>query len=324
MKPFESFLAPKLEQYLTYRTAIGYTENRLRGLLRTFDQYVKTKDPDWNAFTPLFFLQFSRDLTKQPKTVNEIVSAVRWFFQFLVRQGHLLQNPVAHVPAQAEKSFIPFIFSPQQTEHLLGAIQNSIRKTKAHFLQDLTVYLAILLLARCGMRISEPLQLLRTHYRPAEQTLYIEKTKFKKDRLIPVPNSAIAEIQNYLAVRNTLCTCDQNPYLLAGQNQSPLKKRQVYQVFRQALKDIGIYHPRRTIANVTFGSPTPHSLRHSFAVNTLKQIKDKGKSPQAALPILAAYMGHRKYRYTAVYLKVLDANQRQQLVDFNISRQKDL
>jgi integrase len=78
------------------------------------------------------------------------------------------------------------------------------------------------------------------------------------------------------------------------------------------------------IANVSFGSPTPHSLRHSFAVNTLKQIKERGKSLQAALPILAAYMGHRKYRYTAVYLKVLDANQRQQLVDFNISRQKDL
>jgi len=35
-------------------------------------------------------------------------------------------------------------------------------------------------------------------------------------------------------------------------------------------------------------------------------------------------MGHTKYRYTAVYLKVLDAEQRQGLVDFAISRQENI
>ena len=35
-------------------------------------------------------------------------------------------------------------------------------------------------------------------------------------------------------------------------------------------------------------------------------------------------MGHRKYRYTAVYLKVLDAEQRQGLVNFAISAQKEI
>ncbi|MDL1988862.1 MAG: hypothetical protein LWX08_14695 [Deltaproteobacteria bacterium] len=53
----------------------------------------------------------------------------------------------------------------------------------------------------------------------------------------------------------------------------------------------------------------------------MKQIKDQGKSPQYALPILSVYMGHRKYQYTAVYLKVLDAKHRQGLVDFAISMQ---
>jgi integrase len=67
---------------------------------------------------------------------------------------------------------------------------------------------------------------------------------------------------------------------------------------------------------LTFGSPTPHSLRHSFAINTLKRIKDQGKSPQHALPVLAAYMGHRKYQYTAAYLKVRDAKHLAGLIDF--------
>ena len=81
---------------------------------------------------------------------------------------------------------------------------------------------------------------------------------------------------------------------------------------------------RRIIGNTVFGAPTPHSLRHSFAVNTLQSIRDRGENPQSALPILSAYMGHRKYRYTAVYLKFTDADQRRQLLDFNMKGLQDI
>lgn len=324
MKPFESFLAPQIQDYIAYRIGLGYAGKNLKSHLLAFDQYLGADKVDWGALCPSFFLEFRRHLTGEPRTVNGIICSVRGFFQFLVRQGHCVENPLQDIPAYAEKAYIPFIFSPQETEKLLDAIEKRLRKTEPHFLQDLTKYLVVVLVARCGLRISEPLRLLHTHYRASEGTLYIEKTKFKKDRLIPVPKSAITEIENYLAVRRSLAGHDRNPYLLAGQKQGPLSKKPIYRVFHQALIDIGLDHPRRSIANVTFGSPTPHSLRHSFAVNTLKRIKDQGQSTQAALPILAAYMGHRKYRYTAVYLKVLDAEQRQHLVDFTISHQQDL
>ncbi len=73
-----------------------------------------------------------------------------------------------------------------------------------------------------------------------------------------------------------------------------------------------------------FASPTPHSLRHSFAVNTLKCIKERGDCPQHALPVLAAYMGHLSYQHTAKYLKFIDAEQRQGLLDFTISKKEDI
>ncbi len=73
---------------------------------------------------------------------------------------------------------------------------------------------------------------------------------------------------------------------------------------------------RSPILRTFFAPPTPHSLRHSFAVNTLKQIKERGDCPQHALPVLAAYMGHLIYKYTAKYLKFIDAEQRQELLDF--------
>ena len=47
--------------------------------------------------------------------------------------------------------------------------------------------------------------------------------------------------------------------------------------------------------------------RHTFAVNTLLKIKQRGASAQKALPVLADYLGHNEYKYTAVYLRVADA-----------------
>ncbi len=66
---------------------------------------------------------------------------------------------------------------------------------------DLSYYMAVVLLARCGLRISEPLRLKLNHYRFEDKTIYIDKTKFKKARLIPLPQSVAIEIENYLAVR---------------------------------------------------------------------------------------------------------------------------
>ena len=84
-------------------------------------------------------------------------------------------------------------------------------------------------------------------------------------------------------------------------------------VFRQAVKDMGIYEARCIAGNMTFGAPTPHSLRHSFAVNTLHIIRQKGKSSRKVLPILGAYMGHHHPSSTARYLCVSDAEHRRKL-----------
>lgn len=203
-------------------------------------------------------------------------------------------------------------------------VREKLRKSPEYFLKDLSVYLAILLLVRCGLRISEPTRLLLSHYRAQEGTIYIEKTKFKKDRLLPLSKSLIREITNYLAVRKSMLNNDQNPYLLYGGRERGISKDDIYPVFHQAVKGCGLYQPRHIIGTTIFGSPTPHSLRHGFAINTLKRLKERGKSPQEVLPVLAAYMGHCKYKYTAAYLKVVDAEQRKSLVNFTLSHQREI
>lgn len=316
MKPFESFLAPQLEAYLTYRRNLGYRTNTTRSLLLVFDRYLLHTLACHEQLTPSFFLKLRTQLTQEPRTVNEILSCVRGFFRFLIRQGIYEENPLQDIPSLPEKYYIPFIFSADQIEQLLSAACARIRKSEKYFLIDLAVYVTLLLLARCGMRMSEPLRLARHHYRPEEGTLYIEKTKFRKDRLIPVPRDAWTQIDNYLAIRHALAANDPNPYLLAGTEERPLTDDRISRFFARVVKDIGVEQPRRIVGQMIFGRPTPHCLRHSLATNTLKRIREQGKNPQHALPVLAAYLGHQDYRRTAVYLKLTDANNWQALVEF--------
>jgi len=323
MKKFESFLGEYFEEFIRYRNGLGYVNTSLRYCLAKFDTYIKGDVHEWSQLRPELFLAFQEHLQVTPTSVNNITCVLRNFFQFLLRKNCMHSNPLQGLPAKKENGFIPFIFSPNQIEQLLKSIQDNIRKTESHFLKDLAIYTAIFIQAKCGLRISESLKLQCENYDYNHGTIYIEKTKFHKDRLLPLPKTAQKTVYDYWVTRNALISDSSNPYFLVG-SRNRLRHKNIYSVFSQAVKNIGIDQPKRTIGRTVFGKPTPHSLRHSFAVNTLKTIRDKGKNTQNALPVLSAYMGHTKYRYTAVYLKVLDAEKRQGFVDFAISHQEEL
>lgn len=320
MKPFESFLAKQLNAYLDYRKGLGYAQKPLVFRLLAFDRYLQKHDIYWDQLQSSFFLQLRANISEHPNTVNEILLDVRGFFRFLVRKGIVEENPLKDIPRRSKRYFVPFVFSETQTEMLIETVGKNIRKRESWFLRDMAIYLAIIMMARCGMRINEPLHLHTDHYRQEEGTLYIERTKFRKDRLIPVPKSVLAELENYLAVRRNLCGNDRNRYLLASRGQAPLNGDIIRRVFHRTIKKMGLNQPEQVIGNVTFGAPVPHSLRHSFAINTLNKIRARGQSPQHALPVLATYMGHRKYQYAGAYLKVKDAKHRMGLIEYTQSR----
>ncbi|MDA3918067.1 MAG: tyrosine-type recombinase/integrase [Deltaproteobacteria bacterium] len=322
MKPFESFLAQKIEEYVIYRLSLGFSLHTMTSHLRRFDRYLAMRNTEPTVLRPSFFLELRADLKLESRSINRILSTTRMFFQYLVRQGFYTANPVRDIPFLPENEIIPFIFSEKQIDLLLKAVSNSIRKNQRYFLKDLSGHMAILLLARCGMRISEPLKMKVDQYRPKEKTLYIVKTKFKKDRLIPVPIPVAVELENYLCARKVLIGDNQNPFLLAGAKQKRLNDNRVRCIFRQALKNIKIDQSRQVIGNINFSAPTVHSLRHSFAVNTLKRVQAQGRSPQNALPVMAAYMGHSEYKHTVKYLKMIDAKKRKQFLDFSLEQKE--
>jgi len=317
MRPYKSFLASEMEDYLQYRSKnLGYKTMPARYHLLKFDDYLRKTDAGWHSLTPSFFLGMRAGLTMEARGINAIFSSIRSFFRFLAGRGYVGHNPLRDIPRLKKNVVVPFVFSPDQIDLLLKSVSKNIRTTNGCFLTDLAIYMVVLVMARCGTRISEPIKLLRCNYRRDDATLYIERTKFGKDRIIPIPKKVVAEIENYLAVRQTLRPNDKNPYLFAGREERSLSGNTVRAAFDKAVSDMGLKQSRKVLGNVSFNRPTPHSLRHSFAVNTLNRIRKSGGSAQNALPILAAYLGHTDYICTSVYLRVSDAMSRKNLVDF--------
>ena len=307
-----------MEQYIEYRESLGYSTKAV-ARLRQLDRYMLTKNvTTLEALTPLFFLAMRTDLAIDRNTINRVIDGLRGFFQYLVRIEFCQHNPLEGIPRFKGSNIIPFIFSNQETEQLLEAAWRQVRREKqTFFLKDISCCLALQLLARCGLRISEPLRLKLTDFRAEERTIHIRKTKFRKDRLIPIPMKVANHLSDYLLLRNTLLPADNhNSYLLVSGPAKALHNQQVRNFFHRVNREIGLTQPKRVIGNTNIAAPTPHSLRHSFAVNTLRRVKARGDSPQNALSVLAVYMGHKKYTYTIYYLKLIDADQRRNLVDF--------
>ena len=324
MKPFESFLAPELEEYIQHRISLGYNGRNQRSLLRPFDRYLEENEYCWDSIEPKLFFELRRKLKGESSTINGVLSGTRNFFQFLVLMGYYSHNPLQDLPAIPVAQYYPYIFSSNQIDELLLSIRARLPDNQQNDLLHASVYLSILLMAKCGLRISEPSRILVKHYCKNEGTIYIEKTKFQNDRLIPAPKSVLFELEDYLIIRNSTKIKKKNPYLLVDSKQNPLPANKIYEIFRQAVKDVGVHDTKQKIKNITFGAPTPHCLRHSFAVNTLIRIKERGESIWDALPILAIYMGHRKICSTTRYLTVLNAEHRQDLLDFLLSNQEIL
>jgi len=318
MKRFNSFLAEQMEDFIEYRLQLGYSVKQTVHYLKVFDRYVIEKNTTWASFNPLFFLEFRASLNYENRTKNTGFRTVKMFFNFLIRKDLIQENPLLEIAQLPKNQIVPFIFSPEETDLLLNGVIKLMRRTERLYLGDFSAYISFLLMARCGLRISETLNLLKTNYMPEEMTIYIEKTKFKKDRLIPIPKAVAAEINNLLNLR-LLFDKKENPLLLVKNDQTKLSKNYMFLKFKKVIKYINLDQPRKVIGTTNFCGPSPHSLRHAFAVNTLKRIKQQGKSPQNALPVLATYMGHSEYRYTTKYLKVLDAEHRRQMFDFSMS-----
>ena len=119
MNKFKSFLAPQLQQYVIYRHNLGYSMKASLSHLKTFDRYLVQKQAQQVLLQPSFFIRMQADLKIEARSINNIVASVRVFFNYLVRTGVYSQKPLYDIPYLPENDIMPYIFSPQQVNHLL-------------------------------------------------------------------------------------------------------------------------------------------------------------------------------------------------------------
>ena len=262
MKHFKSFLAEQMENFIEYRLQLGYSVGNMVHYLKIFDRYVVEKKTTWASFNPLFFLEFRGSLHYENRSKNMGFRMVKMFFNFLIRKDLIQENPLLEIVQLPKNQIIPFIFSPEETDLLLNGIIKLMRRTERLYLGDFSAYISFLLMARCGLRISETLNLLKTNYMPEERTIYIEKTKFKKDRLIPIPKAVADGINSLLNVRQLFLDKEENPLLLVKGNQTKLSKNYMFLRFKKVIKYINLDQPRKVMGTTNFCGPSHHSLRH--------------------------------------------------------------
>ncbi len=99
--PFKSFLSLRLEEYVNYRKALRFKDTTLKFYLKNFDRYLISAASQMDL-PPSFFLEFRKNINGSPRTVNNTLTAVRGFYNYMVRNEHVAQNPLGDIPPASE------------------------------------------------------------------------------------------------------------------------------------------------------------------------------------------------------------------------------
>ena len=148
-----------------------------------------------------------------------------------------------------------------------------------------------------GLRISEALALKLKHIDIDNNTVFVQKGKFGKDRYLVLEKSTMQIIRNYWEKRLKHPPTEKDAPFFITPLGKPLEYKNVAGTFRRMVRKckIGLHSPQL---------PRLHDLRHSFACNCLIKWYNDGVDVNARLPVLATAMGHVNIQSTQIYLHV--------------------
>jgi integrase len=301
MRDFISFLAPQLRDYLTLKTSLGYSSFAEDSRPANLDHFLSfLQIGSYKQLNEDLLIRWIHALSHRSNaTKNHLLVFARGFFDYLLRHGHLADNPARRIRLFKENRPRPYIYTLLEIHQILEAA----RKRPAHCNSPLlskTLETVIFLTYACGLRLSEPLKLKIKDVDFLEKTLSLWGTKFHKERLVPFSPAVAQQLKDYLAVRMKLYPpkSAEAPFFCHAKGKYttlvPLETR-----FRQLLLGLGLAKPKK--------GPRLHDMRHSFAVHRLYKWYQDGHNVQNKLPLLSTYLGHVSVVNTQVYLRITTA-----------------
>jgi integrase len=296
-----SFLAKPISDYLATQRALGRAFRSEEWILLTLDQVLAGDFPKGRTLTANMFAKWAEvHAIVSPTTRRHRMLCVRKFCGYLARFRPATFVPDVRTFPRKHDHQAPFLLTKTEVARILCKTttlkvgwQNSFRRP--------TMRLAWILLYCCGLRRGELLHLRLADVDMEQGVLRINETKFHKTRLVPFSSSVREELRRYLRQRRRQSfPMDVSTPLLwngrQGDEGGPISPATLTSNWVCACQSASVFsHHGRT--------PRIHDLRHSFAVEALRQGYRRGSEPQATLPRLARYLGHVSPDFTHHYLK---------------------
>ena len=152
------------------------------------------------------------------KSLQRELSAIRSFYNYLLKKGQAEVNPAQHIQAPKQARKLPKTLDVDQLSGLLEAGTSSLLE-----IRDLAIFE---LFYSSGLRLSELSALDLSDLDLSDSTLTVRKGKGGKSRVLPVGSKAVAAIENWLRQR-VVKTAASEPALFVSTRGARLGQRSI-------------------------------------------------------------------------------------------------
>ena len=247
-------------------------ENYARDLRRLFELAAKTPLADLRGHHIRRFIAQLHGQGLGGRTLARMLSAWRSFFNYLMRDHGLRDNPCVGLRPPKAPKLLPHALSPDEAVKLV--------ELPAETPLDMRDKAMFELLYSSGLRLGELVSLDPANVDFSDCSVRVTG-KGRKTRIVPVGRPAVTALKAWLAVRNQIANPEETA-LFVGKNGGRISPRTVQLQLRQW----GIKQ------GITQGVH-PHLLRHSFATHVLQSSGD--------LRAVQEMLGHASISTTQVY-----------------------
>jgi len=273
-KGYENYL--KLEKSLSQNSVAAYI-NDINKLIDFLDDNYKKIPPSKVKLEHLkSFVEWLNNKGVSPRTQARTISGIKSFFKYLLIEEKITSDPTALLESPKIGRKLPDILSMEEIDKLIDAVDVGKPEGQRNKAMLETLY-------SCGLRVSELVNLKITNLFFDQGFIKVEG-KAGKERLVPVSNRAIEEINKYLGnYRDKLKIQKGSENILflnrRGQN---LSRVMVFTIIKNLADKINL---KKKIS--------PHTFRHSFATHLINGGAD--------LRAVQEMLGHESILTTEIY-----------------------
>lgn len=216
-----------------------------------------------------------QNATKAPASVSRMISALRKFYRFLLREGAISADPMTKIDTPKRAQHLPATLSSQEVDALMAKPDTD----KPLGLRDRAIFE---LMYATGLRVSEVVDLRLDQLHLAMNLLQVTG-KGDKERLVPISPQATQWVDRYLQeARPKLLKRVQPKNVFINFHGGPMTRQGIWKNLKSYIASIGIEK-----------DVTPHTLRHSFATRLLENGAD--------LRVVQELLGHSDISTTQIY-----------------------